>query len=159
LKTLQQEAPRVSAIDHSHTEAQTGASPHRHGLSGAQAGLGIVLSILILVLWAGPDRVGRVASNMLQAYVDAQQTMLAASGNLTADGRAEFAVLLSDGVSAAELRAATTDIADVVFAREADLPGWVVVTTTAGNRDGLDALLALPQTRIVVPNRGLWICH
>jgi hypothetical protein len=47
----------------------------------------------------------------------------------------------------------------VDFAREADLAGWVVVTTEPGNRSGLDQLLALPQSRIVVPNRGLWICH
>ena len=85
--------------------------------------------------------------------------MLAATGNLTADGRAEFAVLLADGASASDLRAAMANIDDVSFAREADLSGWVVVTTTAGNRDGLDALLELPQSRLVMPNRGIWICH
>jgi len=47
----------------------------------------------------------------------------------------------------------------VHFEREADLPGWVIVTTAAGNRAGLDVLGALPQVRLVVPNRGLWICH
>lgn len=52
-----------------------------------------------------------------------------------------------------------SDIDNVEFAREADLAGWVVVTTQPGNRSGLDELLALPQTRVVVPNRGLWICH
>jgi hypothetical protein len=132
---------------------------HAHVLSGAQLSLGIVLAILFTVLWIGPSRVGDFANRMLQAYLDAQQSMLAASSNLTSDGRAEFAVLLSDDVSANDLRTALAGIDDVIFAREADLSGWVVVTTTAGNRDGLGAISALPQSRLVVPNRGMWICH
>jgi hypothetical protein len=129
------------------------------GLSGAHLSLIIVLTILSAVLWTGPDRVGAFASRMLQAYLDAQQTMLAATGNLAADGRAEFAVLLSDGASATDLRAAMAGMDDVSFSREADLSGWAIVSTTAGNREGLDALLELPQSRLLVPNRGLWICH
>jgi hypothetical protein len=117
------------------------------------------LAILLAVLWIGPDRVGAFANRMLQAYLDAQQTMLSATGNLNADGRAEFAVLLRDGSSAGDLRVAMSGIDDVSFSREADLSGWVIVSTTAGNREGLGALLALPQSRLVVPNRGLWICH
>jgi hypothetical protein len=138
------------------TDMRASAAP---GLSGAQLSLGIVSVILCAVLWIGPDRVGAFANGMLQAYIDAQQSMLEASSNLTKDGRAEFAVLLGDGASAGDLRAALSTIDDVSFAREADLSGWVVVTTTAGNRDALQALSALPQSRLVVPNRGLWICH
>ena len=57
------------------------------------------------------------------------------------------------------LREAIAPMDDVRFEREADLPGWVVITTMAGNRAGLDAVIALPESRLVVPNRGLWICH
>ena len=121
--------------------------------------LAIVLTILFAVLWVGPDRVATFANRMLQTYLQAQQNMLAATGNLNADGRAEFAVLLSDGASPSDLRAAIAGIDEVSFAREADLSGWVVVTMSAGNRAALKALLALPQARLVVPNRGLWICH
>ena len=138
------------------TDRQARAAP---GLSGAQLSLGIVSAILCAVLWIGPDRVGAFANGMLQAYLDAQQSMLEASSNLTKDGRAEFAVLLNDGASVGDLRAALATIDDVSFAREADLSGWVVVTTAAGNRDALQALSALPQSRLVVPNRGLRICH
>ena len=129
------------------------------GLSGARLSLGIVAAILCAIWWIGPERVGAFANGMLQAYLDAQQSMLAASGNLTKDGRAEFAVLLSDGASASDLRTALAAIDGVSFSREADLSGWVVVSTAAGNRAGLQALSALPQSRLVVPNRGLWICH
>ena len=161
----------MSAIDYPHAgtsgHTRDGASSdheghadsHRRGPDGAHLSLAILLTILSALLWVGPDRVGGFTNRMLQAYLDAQQTMLEATGNLTADGRAEFAVLLRDGSSAGELRAAMAAIDDVSFAREADLEGWVVITTTAGNRAGLDALQALPQSRLVVPNRGIWICH
>ena len=161
----------MSAIDYPHAgtseHARDGAScahegqvdSHRRGLGGAHLSLAILLTILSAILWLGPDRVGTAANRMLQAYLDAQQSMLEATGNLTTDGRAEFAVLLRDGTSASELRAAMAAIDDVSFAREADLDGWVVVTTTAGNRAALEALRALPQSRLVVPNRGIWICH
>lgn len=164
----------MSAID-THTGANPGpgSCPHDgHGaesdqqdparprsLGGAHLSLAIVLAILLTLLWIGPDRIGAFANRMLQAYLDAQQTMLEATGNLGADGRAEFAVLLRDGSSADDLRMAMSRIDDVSFSREADLSGWVIVSTTAGNREGLGALLALPQSRLVVPNRGLWICH
>lgn len=43
---------------------------------------------------------------MLDAYIEAQQAMLAATGNLNNEGRAEFAVLLRNDASADDLRAA-----------------------------------------------------
>ena len=150
-------APGTGSAGNAHLYDAPTASPI--GINGAQLSLAILLTILLTILWIGPDRVGAFANRMLQAYLQAQQTMLEASSNRTADGRAEFAVLLSNGASAADIRTAMAGIDDVDFAREADLSGWVVVTTTPGNRSGLDALLALPQSRIVVPNRGLWICH
>ena len=138
--------------------------PGRVASPGAiSARTGILLAVALImglgVATTGPARVAAGASMLFQAYVDAQGRMLAAAGNLTADGRSEFAVLLRDGASADALRAAMVGLQGVHFEREADLPGWVIVTTAAGNRAGLDALIDLPQARLVVPNRGLWICH
>jgi hypothetical protein len=113
----------------------------------------------IAVAAIGPGRLATGASALFQAYVDAQGKMLRAAGNLTADGRSEFAVLLRNDASADALRAAMAPLEGLAFEREADLPGWVIVTTAAGNRAGLEVLGALPQVRLVVPNRGLWICH
>jgi hypothetical protein len=138
-------------------EPRTDTTGHRSHASAWV--LAIVLSVLAALLWIGPARVVTFADRMLDAYLEAQQTMIAATSNLNNAGRAEFAVLLRDGASADELRAAMADIDNVDFAREADLAGWVVVTTQPGNRSGLNELLELPQSRIVVPNRGLWICH
>ena len=152
----------MAAVDYPQTS--NGAAAAAHAAIGDRSHasawlLAVVLSVLAALLWIGPDRVVTFADRMLDAYLEAQQTMLAATGNLNNDGRAEFAVLLRDDASADEFRAAMSDIDSVDFAREADLSGWVVVTTEPGNRTGLDELLALPQSRIVVPNRGLWICH
>lgn len=119
----------------------------------------VALAMGMTVATIGPGRLAAGASALFQAYVDAQGKMLSAAGNLTADGRSEFAVLLRDGASAQALRAAMAPLEGFAFEREADLSGWVIVTTTAGNRAGLELLGALPQVRLVVPNRGLWICH
>lgn len=120
----------------------------------------LIASVLgIAVAAIGPGRLGAGASTLFQAYVDAQARMLSAAGNTTADGRSEFAVLLRDGASAQALRDAMAPLQGLAFEREADLPGWVIVTTAAGNRAGLEVLGGLPQVRLVVPNRGLWICH
>ena len=127
--------------------------------SGARIALVVLAGVALALAAAGRDRIGTVAMGLFEAYVSAQQKMIEASGNLTADGRAEFAVLLAPGASPRALREALSGIDDVTFEREADLGGWVVISTAAGNREGLDAVQALPQARLVVPNRGLWICH
>ncbi len=135
------------------------ARPPSFAGSRARPLLAVLAVLAMSVALAGPARVADMLSGFLRAYVDAQGAMLRAAGNVTADGRSEFAVLLRDGASAAALRQALASIADVDFGREADLPGWVVVSTPAGNRAGLEALRALPQARLVIPNRGLWFCH
>lgn len=141
------------------TDLAASGEPIRGEGIAAPLVLGFLLAVGILLMVAGPDRVGQVASDLFASYVAAQQKMLQASGNITADGRAEFAVLLHDTDHAAAFRDAIGLIDNVTFERMADLPGWVIVTTDAGNRKGLDALLALPEARVVMPNRGLWICH
>lgn len=127
-------------------------------MRGRAALLLVLLALLALALHQR-ERVAGLGAAFLGAYVDAQATMLRASGNVTEDGRSEFAVLLADGATAQSLRAELAAIPDVTFAREADLDGWVIVHTAAGNRSALNAVLALSEARVVVPNRGLWICH
>jgi hypothetical protein len=121
----------------------------------------VLLAVLVATAAGAAHRetLGNWASAFLRAYLDAQQAMLEATGNTNAAGQSEFAVLLHDGASANSLREAIAGIEDVSFAREADLDGWVIIETTAGNRDGLERVMALPEARLVVPNRGLWICH
>lgn len=136
-------------------------------LSGRRAGrrstrrialLGVALAALAGTI-AAREHLATLAVDFLEAYVEAQQAMLAASGNLTASGEAEFAVLLAEGTDATSFRESLAARDDVRYARAADLPGWVIVHTPAGNRAGLDAVLAMPEVRVVMPNRGLWICH
>ena len=45
------------------------------------------------------------------------------------------------------------------YERESALPGWIVVSVEAGDRDAVTALKSAEFARLVVPNRGLWICH
>ena len=146
------------AITRQHLPGDHGNATPAPG-TGSRIALVVLMGVALLLAVVGPDRVGGVALGVFDAYVAAQQKMLEAAGNLTSDGRAEFAVLLTEGASAEALRKAVARMDDVRFEREADLSGWVVITTMAGNRAGLDAVIALPESRLVVPNRGLWICH
>lgn len=134
-------------------------TPRRREGVAAPLVLGVLLALAAVLAAFGPARVGGVASDLFAAYVAAQQKMLQAAGNITADGRAEFAVLLHDPSAAAAFRDAVARLDGVTVERAADLPGWMIVTTEAGDRAGLDAVLALPEARVVMPNRGLWICH
>ena len=137
-----------------------GSGAHRSSTARGARRVGVALlavGAVTVLVWRQP--LSDLGARFLDAWLGAQQAMLAATGNLNADGRAEFAVLLRDGANAEAFRAALAGIDGVRFAREAALPGWVVIETAAGDRDGLDAVRSLPATRLVMPNRGLWICH
>ena len=84
--------------------------------------------------------------------------MLKAAGNV-ADGRAEFAVLLHDSTSVATLEANSESMTIMRYERESAFPGWIVVSVEDGDRDAVAALKSAEFARLVVPNRGLWICH
>ena len=83
---------------------------------------------------------------------------LEAAGNV-ADGRAEFAVLLHDSTSIATLKTDLESTTTMRYERESAIPGWVVVSVKDGDRDAVAALKSADFARLVMPNRGLWICH
>lgn len=142
-----------------HADDRAGSAGRGVGLARPAILLVVALLMGATVAALGPLRVAEGVSAAFHAYVEAQSKMLGAASNLTADGRSEFAVMLRDGATADDLRVALMSLDGVRFERAADLSGWAIVTTSPGNRGGLDALLDLPQTRLVVPNRGFWICH
>ncbi len=76
-----------------------------------------------------------------------------------ADGRAEYAVLLDATTSVAALEAKLDPMTAMRFERESAIPGWIVVSVEAGDRDAVTALKSADFARLVIPNRGLWICH
>ena len=45
------------------------------------------------------------------------------------------------------------------YERESAVPGWIVVSVEDGDRDAVAALKSAEFARLVVPNRGLRICH
>ena len=148
--------PRTLAVDAIHAGGGARRSSTSRGARRAGVAL-LAVAAAAALAWRQP--LADLGARSLDAWLGAQQAMLAATGNLNADGRAEFAVLLHDGATAAAFRDADADLDGVRFARDAALPGWVVIETDAGDRDGLAAVRSLPAARLVVPNRGLWICH
>ncbi len=104
------------------------------------------------------DKAAALGVRFFELYAQSQLTMLRAAGNV-ADGRAEFAVLVDDSTSIAALRAELEPVTAMRYERESAIPGWIVVSVEDGDRDAVAALKSADFARLVVPNRGLWICH
>ena len=104
------------------------------------------------------DKAASLGVRFFELYAQSQLAMLEAAGNVT-DGRAEYAVLLHGATSIAALQAELDPMTAMRYERESAIPGWVVISTADGDRDALTALKSAPFARLVVPNRGLWICH
>ena len=104
------------------------------------------------------DRAAELGVRFFELYAQSQLAMLEAAGNV-ADGRAEYAVLIDDATSVAALEAELEPLTAMRYERESALPGWIVVSVEAGDRDAVTALKSADFARLVIPNRGLWICH
>ena len=102
------------------------------------------------------DKAATLGVRFFELYARSQLAMLEAAGNV-ADGRAEFAVLLDDATNLAVLKA--QPMAAMRYERESAIPGWIVISVEDGDRDAVAALKSADFARLVVPNRGLWICH
>ena len=104
------------------------------------------------------DKAATLGVRFFELYAQSQLAMLEAAGHV-ADGRAEFAVLLHDSTSIATLKTDLESTTTMRFERESAVPGWIVVSVEDGDRDAVTALKSADFARLVMPNRGLWICH
>jgi len=104
------------------------------------------------------DKAATLGVRFFELYAQSQLAMLEAADNV-ADGRAEFAVLLHDSTSIATLKADLESMTTMRYERESAIPGWVVVSVEDGDGDAVAALKSADFARLVMPNRGLWICH
>ena len=104
------------------------------------------------------DRAAALGVRFFELYAQSQLAMLEAAGNVT-DGRAEYAVLLDDTATVAALKVELEPMTAMRYERESAIPGWIVVSVEAGDRDAVTALKSAEFARLVIPNRGLWICH
>ena len=104
------------------------------------------------------DKAAALGVRFFELYAQSQLAMLEAADNV-ADGRAEYAVLLHDTTSVAALKAEIGPLTTMRYERESVISGWVVVSVEDGDRDAVAALKSADFARLVVPNRGLWICH
>ena len=118
------------------------------------------LLFVVAFAWASGllDKAAALGVRFFDLYVESQLAMLEAADNV-ADGRAEYAVLLDDATSIAALKVELEPATTARYERESVLPGWIVVSVEDGDRDAVAALKSAQFARLVVPNRGLWICH
>ena len=118
------------------------------------------LLFVVAFAWASGllDKGASLGVRFFELYAQSQLAMLRAADNV-ADGRAEYAVMLEEGMSLAMLKAKLDPMPTMRYERESALPGWVVVSVAEGDKDAVTALKSADFARLVVPNRGLWICH
>ena len=119
-----------------------------------------VLLFVVAFAWSAGllDKAAALGVRFFELYAQSQLAMLRAADNV-ADGRAEYAVLLHNATSLAALRAKLEPMTAMRYERESAIPGWIVVSVEDGDRDAVAALKSADFARLVVPNRGLWICH
>ena len=143
------------------------SAPRRDGSDGAgkpklprrTLWLAGVLFVVAFAWSAGLlDKAAALGFRFFDLYAQSQLAMLRAAGNVT-DGRAEFAVLLDDTTSLAALKAELEPMTAMRYERESAFPGWIVISVADGDRDAVAALKSADFARLVIPNRGLWICH
>ena len=125
----------------------------------ATLALALVLAVSAGWITGGVTRAGDWLRSLFELYVEAQLTMLEASGNLNREGEAEYALVLREPLDEIGVRALDEAHPRARYLRRTPFGGAVVVAMTPGDRAGLEALRADPRIGAVVPNRGLWICH
>ena len=118
------------------------------------------LLFVVAFAWASGllDKGASLGVRFFELYAQSQLAMLRAAGNV-AGGRAEYAVLLEEGTNVAMLKANLDPMPTMQYERESAFPGWIVVSVAEGDHDAVTALKSADFARLVVPNRGLWICH
>lgn len=118
------------------------------------------LLFVVAFAWASGllDKTASLGIRFFELYAQSQLAMLRAADNV-ANGRAEYAVLLQEGTNLAMLKAKLDPVPTMQYERESAIPGWIVVSVAEGDRDAVTALKSSDFARLVVPNRGLWICH
>jgi hypothetical protein len=102
--------------------------------------------------------IGAGGARAFRAVAEAHYKLFEARQHLTAEGRAEYAVMLAgnDPTAALDRFLATRPGWE---ARAAAVSGWTVVSAPDDSRAGLDALREQPFSAVVFRNRGLWLCH
>ena len=118
------------------------------------------LLFVVAFAWASGllDKGASFGIRLFELYAQSQLAMLQAADNV-ANGRAEYAVLLEEGTNLATLEATLDPMPTMQYERESAIPGWIVVSVADGDREAVAALKSSAFARLVVPNRGLWICH
>lgn len=119
---------------------------------------GLLLAVVLAWSVGLLERTAFLGVQFFEYYAQSQLAMLQAADNV-ADGRAEYAVLLDQSAGIEALKADLEAMADIRYERESALPGWAVVSVADGDRGAVKLLKSAASTRLVVPNRGLWICH
>ena len=159
-------AGMAAMLSHEPDPAPSAAVPHR-APGGAEkpkparrtpylAGLLFVVAFA----WAAGllDKAASLGLQFFELYAQSQLAMLEAADNV-AGGRAEYAVLLDEGMSVAVLKAKLEPMVGLRYERESAFPSWIVVSVAEGDNDAVTVLKSADFARLVVPNRGLWICH
>ena len=105
----------------------------------------------------GSGHLQQTAYALFDAVAQAQYRNYLASNNLDAEGRAEFLVWIDD--SAPRSLDGFLEARPEWELRDSSLPGWRVLSAPVGARQPKQLLEAQPFAKMVLRNRGVWLCH
>ena len=107
----------------------------------------------------GLQAVGKTATLFFKYYTDAELKKLEAGGFINTKGNAEYVIALqSDAISSSGENFLRSQ-EGVESVRKTDFDDWFVVEISSEIKGLAERIRNLPQTRFVLANRGVWICH
>ena len=117
------------------------------------------LALFLLGYSGAFQAAGKGLTLFFKYYTDAELQKLEASGFINPDGNAEYVVgLYRDRLvdSGEAFLLSTEGVSEV---RPTSFSDWYVITLAVGDDNPAQKLRDRDETRFVLQNRGLWICH
>jgi hypothetical protein len=128
--------------------------------------VGYVLFPLVL-FWFGYSgafqSIAKTGTLFFKYYTEAELRKLEASGLINSDGEAEYVIGLEtgpeSGIAVGMGKLFLESMEGLSDVRETAFDEWFVVTVNSNTRDNIKKIRNLSETRFVLQNRGVWLCH
>jgi hypothetical protein len=120
--------------------------------------------VLFILGYSGAiQSIAKTGTLFFKYYTDAELRKLEASGFINSDGEAEYVIGLEtgsgSGIVAGMGKVFLESIDGISDVRETTFDEWFVVTVNSNTRANIKKIRNLPETRFVLQNRGVWLCH
>jgi len=121
-------------------------------------------AVLFLLGYSGAvQSIAKTGTLFFKYYTEAELRKLEASGFINSDGEAEYVIGLEtgpeSGIEPGMGQSFLESTAGISKVRATTFDEWFVVTVDSNTREYIKNIRALTETRFVLQNRGVWLCH